>query len=194
MITQIDKETLDFLCKKKITFNQFCMCLLIMHKDAVAIIRYTNEIGFITGGTYRTPKNKEINELKDLLDRGFLKHDNIDKNDYYSLDNFLITEKFSKNFGDHYKEAAKEFWDAYPIAFNIKGVRTETARAVDYDEFEQKYMEIIKGDFGEHKRAMEKLSNMDKNYAQMKIMNFIGSKHWQNNSGATTAKVADRFY
>ena len=95
MLTRIDKETLDFMSKKKLSFNQFCICLLIHNRDVAGIIQYTDRIGFLGSGTKVNPDKTEVKEITDLINRGFLRHAGTDKQNYYSLDNFDVTEKFT---------------------------------------------------------------------------------------------------
>lgn len=181
MITQIDKQTLDFLAKKKLTFNQFCMCLMIYHQDVVGIIKYTNEIGFITGGTVMKPDKREVNELEDLIQRGYIRHSFVDKKDYFSLDNFSVTEKFTKGFLDRFDEYAEELWKLYPKEGMISN-KTFPAKSVDYDEYKDKYIGILKGDITIHELNMERLRTYIKThqYAEMGIIKYIGSRHWEN--------------
>lgn len=181
MITRIDSQTLDFLAKKKLTFNQFCMCLLVFHQDVAGILKYTNEIGYITGGTVLRADRKEVNELEDLINRGYIKHTFLDKSDYYSLDNFSVTEKFAKGFLDRFEEYAKELWALYPKEGMINN-NTFTAKSVDYDEYKDKYTSILKEDIEIHKINIDRLRAYLKThkYAEMGIMKYIGSRHWEN--------------
>lgn len=181
MITQIDEQTLDFLGKKRLTFNQFCMCLMIYHQDIKGIIKYTNEVGFITGGTVMKPDKTEVNELEDLLKRKYLKHTFIDKNDYYSLDNFSVTDAFSKGFLDGFDECAKELWTIYPKQ-GMQGNNIFPAKSIDYDEFKDKYIGILKSDITIHTTNIERLKTYLKSntYAEMGLEKYIGSRHWEN--------------
>jgi hypothetical protein len=187
MITFIDKDTIDFLAKKKLTFNQFCMCLLIHQGDVAGILKYTAEVGFITGGTILKPDRTEVKELDDLLVRGYLKHDNIDKGDWYSLDNFTVTEKFTKNFLDQFDFKAKEFWDQYPVYMRINNEDKPYGRGVDYEEYKEKYIKILREDIHIHEKLMSIIQESKKKskYAELKILNFIGSRPWENNAERT---------
>ena len=190
MLTEIDKETLDFLCKKKLTFNQYCMCLMIYKQDHVSIIKYTNEIGYLTGGTVKKTDGKIVNELDDLLERGILKHDNIDKEDWYSLDNFTVTNKFLDNLFGNVTEMAEELWKAYPPLL-IQN-EEKPSKAWDKEEFTEKYLRQIKNSRETHAIVMKRVKGFGK-YAPMNLKNFVGSNDWENSS-ATEEKHATRYY
>ena len=77
MLFEVDRETIDFLCKKEITFNQFCLCLLIYKKDVASIIQLTEELGYLGDcllpiGTDSNGKYKYKTEIQDLIDKGFV--------------------------------------------------------------------------------------------------------------------------
>lgn len=188
MITEIDKDTLDFLAKRKLTFNQFCMCLMIHNKDYVGIIKYTAEIGFLTGGTVMRPNKTTVNELDDLISRGILKHDFVDKDDYYSLDNFTVTEKFTKGFLSALEDMAEELWRIYPPLF-ISG-EEKPSKAWDYEEFKDKYLLTIKNDRTVHAKVIAQVKKL--RYAKMNLKNFVGSRDWENTQDEQ--KPATRLY
>jgi len=194
MITQIDKRTLDFLVKKKLTFNQFCMCLMIYHEDVAGIIKYTDQVGFLTGGTIIKPDGSKVNELNDLIKRGYLAHTIIDEREPYNLDNYTVTDKFIKGFLDRFDEYAKELWAEYPKEGKIGNHDPFPAKSVDFDEFKEKYIKILKEDIDEHEVNITRLREYKKQhqYAEMGIMKYIGSRHWQNLS--TDGKPKIRLY
>lgn len=182
MITNIDKQTQDFLAKKKLTFNQFCMCLMIHHNDIVGIIKYTQEVGFLTGGTVVKPSGTEVKEFEDLIARGYIMYlGNEDRANRNELDYYKVTEKFTKGFLDNFEENARELWTTYPKE-GKQGESTFVAKSVDYDEFKDKYIEIQKQDAAIHGLNMTRLKGYLKGnkYAQMGIMKYIGSRHWEN--------------
>lgn len=178
MITSIDKETMAFLCKKQLTFNQFCMCLLIVQDDVAQIIQYSNEVGYLTGGTVMKPDQTIINELKDLIERGFLKFTFTDKSDRYSLDNYAVTEKFTKGFLDMFPVYVKELWDKYPDKIAFSEGDKNIAKAVNYEEYEEIYTKVLKKDISVHKQVMQAVGRLGK-YAPMKIDKFIQSRHYE---------------
>jgi hypothetical protein len=161
--------------------------LLLLHqRDIASIIQYTYEIGFLSGGTVIRPDRKKVNELQDLIDRNFLVHDLIDKEDIHSIENYVLTEKFLRiiDVNAKYKQAAAEFWAKYPNIIHINGRDSATGKSVEYDDFVDKYTEILKKDFNLHKQIMEVLNKQVKAspYAQMGIMKYLGSKQWEGES------------
>lgn len=191
MIYELDREVIDFLCKKKITFTQFAICLLVYKKDTATIIRMEEEIGRL--GDCKIPLGNNVykSEIDDLIDRDYLVHEKKNKALEYHIDNLIVTTKFLRGFIDEEANMAQEFWNIYPKQININGLAVPST-ACDYDEFEVKYLKAIKSSSGVHKEVMSKLRAMveDNPYAPMTIMNFVGSRHWENlNEQPTRAKT-----
>jgi len=185
MLYEIDNETIDFLCKHKLTLNQFAICLLIHKKDTATMIRINNEIGKI--GNYLIPngvdlqgKKRYIKEIDDLIDRNFLRLTFIDKEDKYALDNFEVTTRFTDNFIQEV-DIFEEFWQEYPKFIFVNGLEFP-AKSTDYDELKEKYLKIIKNSKKKHRDIIEKLKRfkVDNQYAQMGIEKFVGSRQWDN--------------
>lgn len=182
MIYELDKETINFICKKKISFNQFAICLLINARDTAGIIQIQEELGFIGDRLIKKGDRTYINELDDLIDRGFILNHEIDKKDFYALDNFVVTPEFTTGFLGDIDEMCKELWSEYPSTINIRGAEYPT-KACDYDEFCKVYIKAIKSSIKTHNEIIAKLKKFKSshnNYAEMKIMNFVGSRHWEN--------------
>lgn len=190
MIYEVDKETVEFICKKKISFNQFVMCLLINAKDTRSIIQIQEELGPIGNRLINKGGNTYINELDDLIERGFILNHEIDKRDPYALDNFVVTPKFTTGFLGDQDEMCNELWTEYPPTINIQGSEYPT-KVCDKEEFCEKYIKAIKGNVSLHKEIIAKLRiyKSGNQYAQMKLMNFVGSRHWENLNGATKPKT-----
>lgn len=181
MITVLDAKTLDFIAKKKLTFNQFCICLLLYHEDVAGILKYTNEVGFLGSGVSYKPDGKtKVHELDDLIDRGYLIDLKIDKNNPTALDNYRVSEKFTKDFlADD--STALELWNLYPRHLSIQG-RDVPAKACDYEEFRDKYLKVIARNLELHSDIISKLQAYKRShqYAEMTILKFVGSRHWEN--------------
>lgn len=185
MLYEIDNETLDFLCENKLTLNQFAICLLVYKKDTATIIRISNEIGklgdyLIPNGVDEQGKKKYKKELIDLIDRGFIKLTFVDKDDRYALDNFEVTERFTKNFIKD-EDIFEEFWKEYPRFIFVNGLEYP-AKSTDYEELKEKYIKAIKNSRRKHKEIIEKLKEFKStnNYALMGIEKFVGSRQWDN--------------
>lgn len=180
MIYELDKDVIDFLCKKKISFTQFAICLLAYRKDTANIIKISEEIGKIGDCLIPLGNEKYISEIDDLIKRDYLTHDKHNKSLQYHIDNLIVTEKFLRGFIDPTQDLAQEFWDAYPKNLMINGA-TVPATACDYDEFAAKYLKAIKNSPKLHKEIIAKLKSVLETYpyAQMNIMNYVGSRQWE---------------
>ncbi len=194
MIYSIDKETIDFICEKGLTINQFALCLLIYHKDIAGILKYTNEVGYL-GENIVINNGKKMTEIEDLLARGFLLNQGLDRKNEYALDNFIVTEKFTKSFLLWIEDAAQELWYAYP-KFLLIGGEEKPTKVCDYDEFELKYLKIINNSYKKHQEILAKLKAFTSahKYAIMNLMNFIGSRHWEDMPDAQQQQPKSRIY
>ena len=123
MLYEIDNETIDFLCEKKLTLNQFFILLLIHKKDTATMIRINTEIGKI--GNYLIPmgvdlygKKRYVKEIDDLISRNFLKLNFVDKEDKYALDNFEVTSSFIDSFKKDI-DMFEGLWNEYPKSSSV---------------------------------------------------------------------------
>ena len=167
MIKDLNKY-IDFLCKKRITANQFLMCYLIYKKDVKNIIKYVAEVGAF---------NKE--DIEDLIERDFIL---TTFKGQYELDNFIVTPKFTDIILTDNDSAAEELWNAYPKWINIESQGKEvSARSCGLTKVEMLYSVAIKGDIILHKSILLAVRNYKRRnkYAEMGIDKFIESKHWE---------------
>lgn len=180
MIYEIDKETIDVLCKKKLTPTQYFICLLIYHKDVQGVLKYTNETDIVLGDEVFWRGKEEVRALDDLITRGFLLNTGVDTRDQYAIDNFIVTDKFTSGFLIGVEEVFKELWETYPKHLLIDN-EEKPAKAVDYEETENKYLRAIQFSITKHKEVISKLKAYNKinKYASMNFRNFIGSRHWE---------------
>ena len=182
MILEIDSGTVDFLCKKKISFNQFCILLLIYRKDYNSIIKLNEATEHKLGNRLIKKGDGElINEVDDLIERDFLLNHNLIADDPYDLDNFVVTTKFTKGFLIDIEDAAKELWKEYPSFIRLGDGKEVSTTVCDYEDFEEKYYKVIQYNLKLHNEIISKLKKYKKSnsYAEMNIMNFIGSRHWE---------------
>jgi hypothetical protein len=197
MIYELDKETIDFICKHKITLNQFAICLLIHKKDVATILRINEEIGVVgdcmipTG--VKDGKTQYKKEIVDLINRGFILNNFLDKKDPYALDNFIVTAKFTEGFLDDEVDMFTEFWELYPKSLHISGI-DYPAKSTDFDDLKIKYLKAIKGSKKKHKEIISKINRHKETnaYAVMGIEKFVGSRHWENiedNGGKPSIRV-----
>jgi len=179
MINKIDEETLDFICRKNLTIGQFGICLMIYHKDVAGIIKYCEEIGYLGDSMITKKDGKTITEIDDLLERGFLLNHGLDKREEYALDNFVVTEQFTKGFLIGTEDVAQELWDAYPRYILINNEEKPT-KVCDFEDVEEKYLKTIQCNIKTHQSVIRKLENYKKTnkYAPCNLMNFIASRYW----------------
>ena len=194
MLYELDKELVDFLCRKKLTFTQFSICLLVHRKDVATIIRMEEEVGKLGDNLIALGDGKYKTEIDDLLDRGYLITEKVNKKFDYHIDNLIVTQKFLHGFIDDKLDMAQEFWDTYPKNLMINGAAVPST-VCDYDEFTAKYLKAIKNSPRLHKEIIGKLqaAKEDYPYAIMSIMNFVGSRHWEQ-MNEQSAKVKSRTY
>jgi len=193
MIRDLDKETIDFLCKHKLTFTQFAICLLIHKQDVATIIKITQEVGFV--GTTRIKRGDTwVLEIQDLIDRKFIVNNFKDKDEEFALDNFELTNKFKDGFIFDEDEMAMEVFKLYPKHLYINGA-TAPAKAADIEEFTQKYIKAINGNLKTHKKVLEHIAMIKRtnnNYALMGIMKYVGSRDWEEYDNSVKAVTSRR--
>lgn len=192
MIYELDKETIDFICKHKITLNQFAICLLIHKKDGAAIIQLNTELGVIGDcmipvGKKPDGKTKYKKELVDLIEREFI--DIIYPNHGYEIDNLKVTAKFTDEFITPLSLAPEEFFNNYPKTIYVNGIEYP-ARSCDFEDMAKAYIKAIKGSIKKHKLIQVSLETdkQTSQYAKVNIMNYIGGRVWESNQNTTTAK------
>lgn len=180
MINKIDEETLDFICRKNLTIGQFAICLMIYHKDVTGIIKYFNEIGYLGDSLITKKTGEKVTEIDDLLERGFLLNHGLDRSNEYALDNFVVTEQFTKGFLIGTEEVAQELWEAYPKFILINNEEKPT-KVCDFEDVEEKYLKTIQCNIKKHQSIMRKLETYKKTnkYAPCNLMNFIASRYWE---------------
>lgn len=169
MITSI-REFVDLLCKLKISPNQFLICMLIHERDMAATIKYYEE------NQVNRFSHKDIDEL---LERGLLLRITKDEK-HYNLDQFIVTDLFSREFLIDNDDAGEEFWNAYPSWIHMNNKKV-SAKSCDKDDLIEKYAKKIKGSVKRHRDIMavlEKYAEENNGQATMGIDKFVGSEQW----------------
>lgn len=187
MIAKIDKETVQFICKHRITFQQFALCLLIYHNDTASLIQIEEEIAHIGDCLIPTGKGDYKQEITDLIERGYLINNN--KKNEYVLDLFVLTPKFTNDFLVDISQAPQEAWDKYPKNLLINNQEV-TTKSCNYDEFVTMYLKAINWDIKQHKKALRDIELIKKQskYAKVKIMNWAGGRLWNEREEEKTTK------
>ena len=187
MLVEIDKETVDFICKHKLTFNQLAICLFILKKDVTSIIKIKNEVCYIGDCLIPTEDKEYKQELDDLIHRKFLIRKIHDKHEPYAFDNFTLNTNFAKEFRTP-QELGEEFFSHYPKLGIINGTEY-SAKACDFDDMVDKYYKSIKGSIRKHERIIELLKENGDRYATMNIMKYIGGRVWETDELSTKVKT-----
>lgn len=182
MIIKIDRETIDFLCKHKLTFTQLGICLLIYHQDTAAVIKLQDNVRTIGSALLEQPNGKYKSELRDLIDRGFIEQISNSPNlsNPLAFDNFRLNKDFSKEFLVPSGTIVEELIDAYPKKLYVNGVEFP-ATSCDFDKLEAAYIKAIKGSLKKHGEILKKLTAYKErnSYAQVGIEKFVGGRLWE---------------
>jgi len=187
MLLKIDSETVDFVCKHKITFNQLAICLFVLRKDVTSIIKIKHNVGYI--GDCLIPLTGEtathIQEMDDLVNRKFLIRKLYDKNEPYAFDTFDLNPGFKKEFRTP-EEIGEEFFNSYPKTIIVNGVEL-SARTCDFQEMIAAYFHAIKGGIRLHENIVNLLKEKG-GYATVGIMKYIGGRVWETDEVNTKVK------
>ncbi len=170
MIDNIDKYV-ELLCDLEISEHQFLILFLISNKDEKNIIRYKN-----------TFKSFKIDELLDLIDRGYIEDFGIvrDNKQSFNIYDFLVTDKFKEVVTIDKDDAIEELLSVYPKWFEIKGIKVP---AINYgDNVTKMYHDVIKNNRIKHQKIVsitkEYHEKFTKGLAQKKIEDYISGRMW----------------
>lgn len=192
MLNKIDKETIDFICKYKLTFTQLGICILIHQQDGAAIIKVNQEVGSIGDCLIEQANGKYKTELNDLINRGYITQINTSPqlSNPYGFDNFRLVDFISRELMTPLEEAFQELIDNYPEKILVKGMEYP-ARACDFEELEKSYLKAIKNSVNKHKQVIARLiAYRERNdYAEVGITKFVGGRLWESLEVATKPKV-----
>lgn len=191
MLTKLDKETIDLMCKYKLTLTQLGICLLIHEGDAASLIRINTEVATM-GNCYLKQGDKYVSELKDLVNRGFIIQ--ISKSPELSnpnaFDNFKVAEHFSKLFLEPLKNATEELLNVYPDKLFVSG-NEFPAKSCVFENLEKAYLLGIKNSITKHKEVIARVTAFrERNrYAQVGIEKFVGGRLWESLEDLTRPKA-----
>ena len=206
MIYELDNELIDFLCKYKLTMNQFAIVLLLYKKHQggteyneamTSIMKLSDQVGRIGNCQIKTSRiDKEgnpifINEVEDLIDRTIVTRSfgKLHEND---IDNFTLNSKLIKALGgSNTEEMFNEFWQAYPKHLLIKNAQVP-AKTCDPDDLKEDYIKAIGKKLSNHLLVLEdikRIREINNNYAQMGIAKYVASKQWEQEETNTNRRV-----
>lgn len=175
----LEDETayVDFLCKHKITTNQFLILYLLYTERMVSSkkLSYTK-----TGNIYKYSQENigwAREEVEDLIKKEFIVDCNTTADLFF--DKLILTEKFSElMFIDNYI-AWDELLDEYPEKVIIN-TGTFFLKAVDPDEWATKYIKIIKRSKKKHEEVIELVKwGVENGKVNMRIDRFILGRVWE---------------
>lgn len=173
------KEYVDFLCDKDIDANEYLLCMLLYEKDDDLIEKFKERFRI-----FEPDRDRYIRSmLKHLIATGYVEDFNTkDENGYktYYLNMLMVTPRFTQEFIVDGKDAAEEFWTAYPKWLFID--KQVPAKSMDYIEFQKMYEGIIHKSKKKHEQMMQIIENykVSNQYAEMGIAKYLGSRHWEN--------------
>ncbi len=160
----------DFLAKHSLSQQQFLLLYLIKFKKQSIMQEYMH--AFPTGDGSMIG----ISARQDLIDRGFLKHDEAKG---LGVSSYETTDKFNDLYINDTWEAADEFWKMYPGFVRISG-RDVPLTNVDRYQFQLLYGERIGYSVDEHKEILKDLKyGLTKGLVRQNIEKFVRSQMWQ---------------
>lgn len=145
----------DFMVKHKLSTNQFLL-LQLLHEETMFKEVKTNSLRFKTlGNIYKWSKEGKgwtEQEIEDLIAKDYLfgiKSKQTNGTITYSIDQLILTQKFSDIMFINSNFAFEEILDIYPDTFQIKDKPVFT-KSGDLDKVQQNYFKLIRGNTVKH--------------------------------------------
>jgi hypothetical protein len=170
MIYETDKYT-EFLCKHKVSPNQFYILWLIYTKD------YKNQKLWVNEGGFKTE------EIDDLIKKGLIIHFNPTARQYDTRD-MMVSEVFAEEVLVEPEDAWRELFDAYPANLIVNGnkVPAKTLTYTDSLGVEKTYIGYIKKNKFLHARVISAINvwkAANNGFATIKIDKFVMGRYWE---------------
>lgn len=174
-------EYTKFLAKNSLTSNQFLILSLTAAKRFDLVYSYVDSLMKNSKKVWNSVGGLSITEIEDLVDKELIL--NLNKDDNYFLDAFIVTDKFHDMFKTLDFTKALEFWTAYPQTITInrngKDVRYN-AKNVDKDKFLLEYVNKIGNNLETHKQILITLeAHKEKGLINSKIDKWFDGKPWE---------------
>lgn len=175
------KDYVSFLCKHKMTGDQFLFCCLIYERDIAGLYKIVQERGQF-----------DKNEIRDLEDRGYVINSNTGDEAFH--DGYEITEKFIEEIYGQKSSMWEEILELYPqfIFFDNKRIPAQSA---DLDALRIIYSSKIQRNVKKHKEIMELLKYaVDNDLISMGIDKWIRGEQWKAIKAIKTDKPKEKKY
>lgn len=195
-ILQNSDDYVAFLIKHKLSTNQFLLLHLL---NSESMFKSNDKLRFKTiGNIYKWSeagsetikkegkivKNPNFTkgagwtkqEIKDLIDKEYLwgiESLQPDKTMNYSIDQLILTQKFSDIMFINASFAFDEILEIYPDTMDIQG-QTVFTKSGDLDKLREKYVKLIKNSIVKHEEIKTIIQfGVDKGLCKYKLDNFL---------------------
>lgn len=169
----------DFMVKHKISTNQFLL-LQLLHEETMFKEVKSNSLRFKKiGNIYKWSKEGKgwtEQEIEDLIAKDYLfgiKSKQANGTITYSIDQLILTQKFSDIMFVNSNFAFEEILDIYPDTFQIQG-QTVFTKSGDLDKVQQNYFKLIRGNTVKHEEIKYIITYAkERGLCNYKIENFL---------------------
>jgi hypothetical protein len=184
-ILQNSDDYVAFLIKHKLSTNQFLLLHLL---NSESMFKSNDKLRFKTiGNIYKWSAAAKTlkgagwseTEIQDLIDKEYLwgmkSVQKIDGKDVltYSIDQLILTQKFSDIMFINASFAFDEILEIYPDTMDIQG-QTVFTKSGDLDKLREKYVKLIKNSIIKHEEIKAIIQfGVDKGLCKYKLDNFL---------------------
>ena len=167
----------DFMVKHKLSTNQFLL-LMLLHTESY----FKSQKGLkykTVGNIYKWSKEGKgwsEQEIEDLINKDYLfgiKSQQVNGTITYSIDQLILTQKFSDIMFVNSTFAFEEILEIYPDTFSINGQIVFT-KSGDLDKVQQNYFKLIKGNVLKHEEIKKIITYAkERGLCNYKLENFL---------------------
>jgi hypothetical protein len=167
----------DFMVKHKLSTNQFLL-LMLLHTESY----FKSQKGLkykTVGNIYKWSKEGKgwsEQEIEDLINKDYLfgiKSQQVNGTITYSIDQLILTQKFSDIMFVNSTFAFEEILEIYPDTFQINGQVVFT-KSGDLDKVQQNYFKLIKGNTVKHEEIKNIITYAkERGLCNYKLENFL---------------------
>ncbi len=167
----------DFMVKHKLSTNQFLL-LMLLHTESY----FKSQKGLkykTVGNIYKWSKEGKgwsEQEIEDLINKDYLfgiKSQQVNGTITYSIDQLILTQKFSDIMFVNSTFAFEEILEIYPDTFQING-QVVFNKSGDLDKVQQNYFKLIKGNTVKHEEIKNIITYAkERGLCNYKLENFL---------------------